>query len=84
MLRDFWPALLVPSVGASKKPYQPEAPVLKLRYLARFAEFGIVKSGETPHNDQIIGFSPAEEGASPWSWSPMQFRVSRGGSARWD
>jgi hypothetical protein len=70
--------------NAAARAYQPGAPVLKLRYLARFAEICIGKNGETPHNDQIIGFSPAEEGASPWSWSPMRFPVSRGGSARWD
>ena len=51
---------------------------------AASARIGIGKNGETPHNDRIIGISPAEEGASPWSWSPIRYRVSRGGSGRWD
>ena len=58
--------------------------ILMLRYFPGVAEIGIGENGETPHNDQIIEISPAEEGASPWSWSPIRCRVSRGGSGRWD
>ncbi len=45
---------------------------------------GIGKNDETPDNGRIIGISPAEEGASPWLWSPIRYRVSRGGLGRWD
>jgi hypothetical protein len=39
---------------------------LMLRYFGLvFGRRGIEKSGETLHNDQILEFSPAEEGISP-------------------
>jgi hypothetical protein len=52
--------------------YQPDAPVLMLRcFEITSGGIDIGENGETPHNDRIIGFSPAGEGAAPWSWSPM-------------
>ncbi len=44
--------------------YQPAAPVLVLHFLG-VPEIGVGEKGETPDNDQIIEFSPAEDGASP-------------------
>ena len=43
----------------------------------------ISENGETRWNGRIIEISPAEEGASPWLWSPIRYRVSRSGLARW-
>jgi hypothetical protein len=60
MLRDFRPASLVPSVGASKKPYQPEAPAREAsigaapRTSARL-RFGLVSS-------MVCDASPQQQG----------------------
>ena len=69
--------------GICKRSNQPDAPVLMLRYLPFSPELGIGENGEALCNGRIIEISPAEEGASPWLWSPIRYRVSRGGLARW-
>jgi hypothetical protein len=38
---------------------------LMLRYFPGVPEIGVGEKGETPDNDQIIEFSPVEDGASP-------------------
>ena len=62
----------------------PGCRLLVLRYLPLFPELDLGENGETLCNGRIIEISPAEEGVSPWSWSPIWFRVSRGGSLPWD
>ena len=62
----------------------PRSRFLMLRYFPVSRRFGIGENGETLHTGQILGVSPAAEGASPWSSSPIRSPVSSGGSPRSD
>lgn len=46
-----------------------------------YVEIGIGEKARLRHNDRIIDFSPAEDGASPWLWSQSRCQDSTGSYA---
>jgi hypothetical protein len=52
-------------------------------FFGLFSEREVSENGETRHSGRILEISPAEEGASPWSSSPIRYRVSRDGWVPW-
>ena len=66
------------------KDRNPRSRVLMLRYLRLPPELDISENGETPHNGRIIEISPPRKEPRHGHGRRYRYRVSSGGSRRWD